>query len=114
MKMNGRTESAASICWRIRQHFETERLRLEKQIRTYPRPIAGCDAQFNYLLDERGRIAEELQRLEILSRKCLTRTDAVELLDEFIASSNYIRGEVEQRIRSALPEDAGATEGRSR
>ncbi|MEM8581449.1 MAG: hypothetical protein AAGF50_09675, partial [Pseudomonadota bacterium] len=30
---------------------------LAADIRAYPTPIAGCDAQFNYLLAERQRIS---------------------------------------------------------
>jgi len=32
---------------------------INEEIRAYPRPIAGCDAQFNYLLERR----EELEKL---------------------------------------------------
>jgi hypothetical protein len=36
-------------------------IRLE--IQTYPRPIAGCDDQFNSLLSERDRLTQKLSRL---------------------------------------------------
>ena len=29
-----------------------------EQIKTYPTPTAGCDEQFNYLLEERNRLRE--------------------------------------------------------
>lgn len=88
--MKRQTESAASICWRIEQHFETERLRIEKQIKNYPRPIAVCDVQFNYLLEERARIARELHRLRVLSHKYATKADPVEFLDEYTTSANNV------------------------
>jgi hypothetical protein len=53
-----------SIPEKNRDHFENERQRINKEIRDYPTPIAGCDAQFNYLLEERARIAQELDRLK--------------------------------------------------
>ena len=34
---------------------------LDAEIAAYPRPIAGCDAQFNALLEERARLARELE-----------------------------------------------------
>jgi hypothetical protein len=37
---------------------------LDAEIRAYPRPIAGCDAQYNHLLAERRRIHEALAALE--------------------------------------------------
>jgi len=33
------------------------------EISSYPTPISGCDAQFNHLLSERGKIAEALAAL---------------------------------------------------
>jgi hypothetical protein len=34
------------------------------EIGSYPRPIAGCDAQFNHLLDLRWRLGRALAVLE--------------------------------------------------
>lgn len=48
-----------SVSEKVRKHLEKERHRINKEIRNYPTPIAGCDAQFNYLLEERVRIAQE-------------------------------------------------------
>jgi hypothetical protein len=40
--------------------FQDEQVRLVEEIRSYPRPIAGCDAQFNYLLQRRDAIERAL------------------------------------------------------
>ena len=37
---------------------------LSAEIRDYPTPISGCDAQFNHLLAERARISGALAELE--------------------------------------------------
>lgn len=37
---------------------------IESEIRDYPTPVSGCDAQFNYLIGLRGSIAEALHALE--------------------------------------------------
>ncbi|NNK78568.1 MAG: hypothetical protein HKP40_07635 [Litoreibacter sp.] len=37
---------------------------VREEIRDYPSPIAGCDAQFNHLLAQRQRILEALGFLE--------------------------------------------------
>ena len=37
---------------------------LQDEIRDYPTPISGCDAQYNYLLGLRGSIADALKALE--------------------------------------------------
>jgi hypothetical protein len=51
----------------IRDRLESERDRIYKEILNYPRPIPGCDQQFNHLLEERERISRELDRLDALS-----------------------------------------------
>ncbi len=47
-----------------RQHLATARDALDAEIREYPTPISGCDAQYNHLLAERRRAHEALQVLE--------------------------------------------------
>ena len=87
---------------RIREHLENERHRVNEEIRHYPPPIPACDAQFNYLLEERVKIHQELDRLNALAREGLTASDRRTLIDEFIAGSNYVNAELEQSIRSSL------------
>ena len=44
--------------------LQWEKRRIDQEIRDYPTPIAACDAQFNFLLEERARIKQELVELE--------------------------------------------------
>jgi len=37
---------------------------LDEEIAGYPTPISGCDAQFTYLLAERGRLSAALAAFE--------------------------------------------------
>ena len=37
---------------------------IQNEIRDYPTPISGCDAQFNYLIGLRGAVSEALRALE--------------------------------------------------
>lgn len=103
-EMNGQVELARteSVWKRIKDHLQNERRRIYEEIKNYPPPIPACDAQFNYLLEERARIAQELDRLEVLSRASLTRKDHIRCIAEFIMSSNYIDSDAEQSIRSSL------------
>ena len=39
---------------------------IAREIGGYPRPITGCDAQFNRLLEERAALVEEIGRLDAL------------------------------------------------
>jgi hypothetical protein len=45
---------------------------LNEETRYYPGPIAGCDAQFNWLLEERIRLANQLKELTDISHRELT------------------------------------------
>jgi hypothetical protein len=48
----------------VRARLE-ERLRaINDEIRDYPQPIARCDAQLGGLLEERGRIREQIEAIE--------------------------------------------------
>ncbi len=46
----------------VHQHLEKEMCRVRDEIRNYPAPIPACDAQFNYLLEEREALSSELAR----------------------------------------------------
>ena len=37
---------------------------IQDEIRDYPTPISGCDAQFNHLIGLRGSISDALRALE--------------------------------------------------
>ncbi len=45
---------------------------LNEEIRYYPGLIAGCDTQFNWLLEERIRLANQLKELTDISHRELT------------------------------------------
>lgn len=42
---------------------------IQAEINSYPGPIAGCDQQFNHLLEQRAEIRKRLQELEQLATK---------------------------------------------
>jgi hypothetical protein len=47
-----------------REAFRLARSNLLAEIGSYPRPVAGCDAQFNHLLDVRRRLGLAIAALE--------------------------------------------------
>ena len=47
----------------LRASLEARRKQLDQEIRAYPTPIPRCDAQFNFLMEERARIVRELESL---------------------------------------------------
>jgi len=56
-------ENAGDCITVARAELQTARAVLRREISDYPRPIAGCDAQFNHLLLQRKQIAAALQAL---------------------------------------------------
>lgn len=47
----------------LRASLEERRKQLDEEIRAYPTPIPRCDAQFNFLMEERSRIVRSLEAL---------------------------------------------------
>jgi hypothetical protein len=43
--------------------LQKERALIVEEIRSYPRPVAGCDAQFNHLLERQDAIDKRCPRL---------------------------------------------------
>jgi hypothetical protein len=57
----------------LENHLKKARRSILAQIRNYPPPIAACDQQFNYLLEQRDRIAGALSRLASVRRQVRRR-----------------------------------------
>ncbi|MES0827448.1 hypothetical protein [Ruegeria sp. SCP11] len=47
-----------------RQELKLAQAALRRDLAAYPAPIAGCDEQFNHLLDQRERVRNALAALE--------------------------------------------------
>jgi hypothetical protein len=58
------TQTSSGLLQKVRQHLEVARNALDAEIREYPTPISGCDAQYNHLLAERRRAHEALRVLD--------------------------------------------------
>lgn len=96
---DGLSPAHAKEVWRrLREHLEQRKADIAAQINNYPPPIPACDAQFNYLLEERGKLSEELNRLETARLRSLEQDSAVqgggdgEAIAAFIAASDFIDG----------------------
>ena len=88
--------------------LEAARKRISAEIHGYPSPIAGCDAQFNYLLEQRAAIAAELERLAKLDEGRAAGEQAKEL-DAFLGSSAYLDEETRRALRASLRPAAATT-----
>ena len=104
--MNRLTELSwiVSAYHNIRTDLENERRRVQQEIVTYPSPITACDQQFNYLLEERSRISQELTCLHEAFEEGQQSDDPVKLLDEFVRSSGCLDDETKQALGRYLSE----------
>ncbi len=75
---------------------------INKEIGSYPSPIPACDAQFNYLLEERSKISLMLKRVDHLLTKCQTETVAIETIEKLIKMSNQVEDGMAARLRAAF------------
>lgn len=92
------TTKNADFAWaRIQQHLETEMHRVRDEIRNYPAPIPACDAQYNYLLEEREGLSSELARV----RKFMNE-DSV---DAFLSDSSFLGDSAKAEIRALIESD---------
>ncbi len=58
-------QDSYSDCMTVaRAELSTALRLLVSEIRAYPTPISGCDAQFNHLLEERQRVTSALAQLD--------------------------------------------------
>ena len=89
----------------IRTQLENEKDRIYQALANYPPPIAACDQQFNYLLEEQVQISRELVRLNETMDASLLVEDPIRLMDEFLRSSSYLETQAGQTIKSYLKQE---------
>jgi hypothetical protein len=77
----------------IRAQLEAARVRVCAAICDHPRPVAGCDVEFNRLLEDRSRIVQGLAQLDALDRFELER---------FVSESPDIDAATRRRLRASL------------
>ena len=85
-----RSDSLQAVCARLVAHLNDSRESILTEIRDYPTPIAGCDQQFNHLLEERDRVAHDLQLLQSLARNQAAHHDRCAKIRDLIESSDFL------------------------
>jgi hypothetical protein len=86
----------------FKNQLEKAKIQVNKEIGNYPSPIPACDAQFNYLLEERSKISVVLKQVDNLLTKCQTETVEIETIEELIKTSNQIDDGMAERLRAAF------------
>jgi len=86
----------------FKNQLEKVKIRVNKEIGNYPSPIPACDAQFNYLLEERSKITRALKQVDDLLTKCETEIIEIETIEELIKMSSQIDDGTAARLRAAF------------
>ncbi|HYC14570.1 MAG TPA: hypothetical protein VEC75_09985 [Stellaceae bacterium] len=86
------TIEESDLAAEIVEHLGAVRDRLAEEIRGYPTPIPRCDAQFNHLYEQQGRLLRDLDRIEA------TR----ESIERFVASAPYTDDPAERDFRARI------------
>ena len=102
-----KAKAARSPWAEIEDHLEDARRSILAEIRSYPPPIAACDQQFNYLLEQRDRIAGELGRLAAMRRDSSTGEPDLEALLDFINASDCIAHDLKTHLVPLLHQRLG-------
>jgi len=101
-------EPGAEPVWTaIRGHLEDLKRPIDEAIRAYPPPIPACDAQYNYLLEQRDRIGGELRRLDAVRRSATGSRDPRAAAEGFIGSSPCIDAAAAGKIQAAAKGASG-------
>ncbi len=83
----------------IENRLSAEKQRIFDEILSYPPPIPACDAQFNFLLEERSRITEELRRMRVVMANEANRGQSVR---DFIESCRYFNNALAAKLLADL------------
>lgn len=89
MRSKTASDAADPMYQSIRRRLESLKASINREIRSYPPPIAGCDQQFNKLLDDRRRVTQELRRLDDLYRQGTVREADIQEIDAFLKSTAH-------------------------
>ena len=88
-------DRVTALASQIVEHLHGVRERLAAEIRSYPTPIPRCDAQFNHLYEQLGRLARDLDAIE----GAASERAAAEI---FLASRPYTEDPLELKFRSRI------------
>ncbi len=81
------TRTTETLWLEVKTYLEEKKYLINEEIINYPPPIPACDAQFNYLLEERARLTAELNRLQDLTEQELNDAETARLWQELLTSS---------------------------
>ncbi len=86
----------------LRDALEAARAPLLAEIRAYPGPIAGCDVQFQRLLEQRQILTRDLGRLDALADGRASADALAGSLAELVKAASWLDAAAKNRFLAAL------------
>lgn len=93
-------EGLASLVRDVHALLVDAKQRLDDEIRRYPTPIPRCDAQFNFLYEQRARLQEQINGIMGAMAAATDRESCVAVLDAFVGASPFTDLATESALRS--------------
>ena len=90
--------TTSSIWQLIHTQLAKKKRQIAQEILHYPPPIPACDAQFNFLLEERARVTTVLAQLEEWAAQPWDKN----LLEKFLATSPDLDEAIVKEIRGIM------------
>jgi hypothetical protein len=94
--------SLRSACIELRAYLDRIRRSIDEEIRSYPTPIPRCDAQFNYLYEQRSRLSQALERTNAALTGAPSPAHLADAITHFVSAAAYSDGAEEENLRRRL------------
>src|SRR5450755_152784 len=88
----------------LRDYLADTRQAIDDEIRCYPKPIPRCDAQFNFLYEQRSRVAQLIERVDSASNPEASRRELIDVVEDFVNSTPLLESPRERELRERLKE----------
>lgn len=92
----------AGITSQLEARLWQERERIYAEIHAYPPPIPACDAQFNYLIEKRALVAQELSKVGAIGQCDDSPEEEAAALRRLIKTSEILNKSAKAHLLEAL------------
>lgn len=90
------------ICSQVEASLWRERERIYAEIHAYPPPIPACDAQFNYLIEKRATVTQELSKVRAISTLPANPEQEAAALRQIVRASEILSNAVKTHLLEVL------------
>lgn len=101
--MSPLNDTVQSAWHEIHNHLLSSKAFVDDEIGRYPAPIAACDQQFNYLLEKRRLILDELKQLDKIASPTIAEAgDPAAVVVDFLQSSQCLDADTKMHFKAMI------------